>query len=59
VAVQISQYITTETEEGGSDSGASVEEAISWGKVKAEAKHVKIYGDATIIFPLIVAGSFQ
>jgi deoxyhypusine synthase len=52
-------YITTETEEGGSDSGARVEEAISWGKVKSEAKHVKVYGDATIIFPLIAVGAFK
>jgi len=52
-------YITTETEEGGSDSGARVEEAISWGKVKSEAKHVKIYGDATIIFPLIAVSAFK
>jgi len=52
-------YITTETEEGGSDAGAKVEEAISWGKVKAEAKHVKVYGDATIIFPLVAVAAFK
>ena len=50
-------YITTETEEAGSDSGARIDEAISWGKVKADAKHIKVYGDATVIFPLIVAGA--
>lgn len=52
-------YITTETEEAGSDSGAKVEEAISWGKVKAEAKHAKVHGDATIIFPLIASAAFR
>ena len=52
-------YITLETEEGGSDSGARIDEAKSWGKVKPEAKHVKVYGDATIIFPLVVAGAFE
>lgn len=49
-------YITTETEEGGCDSGARIDEAKSWGKIKPEAKQVKVYGDATIIFPLVAAG---
>ena len=52
-------YITTESDEYGSDSGAKVEEAISWGKVKAEAKHVKVSGDASIIFPLIALAAFK
>ncbi len=49
-------YITTETEEGGCDSGARIDEAKSWGKIKPEARTVKVYGDATIIFPLVIAG---
>lgn len=55
-------YITTETEEGGSDSGARPDEAVSWGKIKAKGvggKMIKVYGDATLIFPLIVAGAFK
>lgn len=51
-------YINTAQEFDGSDSGARVEEAITWGKVKVNAPHVKIYCDATIAFPLLVAGSF-
>ncbi|MEM4663138.1 MAG: deoxyhypusine synthase [Candidatus Diapherotrites archaeon] len=51
-------YITTETEEGGSDSGARPDEAVSWGKIKASGRMVKVYGDATLIFPLVVAGAF-
>ena len=51
-------YINTAQEYDGSDSGARVEEAISWGKVKVNAPSVKIHGDATIAFPLLVAGSF-
>lgn len=51
-------YINTAQEFDGSDSGARVEEAITWGKVKANAPNVKIYCDATIAFPLLVAGSF-
>jgi len=50
-------YINTGEEYDGSDSGARIEEAISWGKVKAEAPAVKIHADATIVFPLLVAGA--
>ncbi len=50
-------YINTAEEYDGSDSGAKIEEAISWGKVKVKAPAVKIHGDATIIFPLLVAGA--
>ncbi|MGC9310711.1 MAG: deoxyhypusine synthase [Candidatus Aenigmatarchaeota archaeon] len=48
-------YITTAVEYDGSLSGARLEEAISWGKLKPDAKKVNIEGDATIILPLIVA----
>ncbi|SCV05022.1 LANO_0G16776g1_1 [Lachancea nothofagi CBS 11611] len=51
-------YINTGQEFDGSDAGARPDEAISWGKIKAEAKSVKIYADATIVFPLIVAATF-
>ncbi len=48
-------YITTSVEYDGSLSGAHTREAISWSKIKPNAKHVVIHGDATIILPLIVA----
>jgi len=51
-------YISTETEEGGSDSGARPDEAVSWGKLKGKDSTVKVFADATIAFPLIVAGAF-
>ena len=51
-------YINTAQEFDGSDSGARVEEAITWGKVKVNAPNVKIHCDATIAFPLLAAGSF-
>jgi len=51
-------YINNAQEFDGSDSGAKPEEAISWGKILPQAKHVKVFGDATIIFPLIVAKAF-
>jgi len=49
-------YINTAQEYDGSDSGARVDEAVSWGKVKGTAPSVKIHCDATIAFPLLVAG---
>lgn len=51
-------FINTAQEYDGSDSGARVDEAITWGKIKANAPNVKIYCDATIAFPLLVAGAF-
>ncbi len=53
-----SVYINTSQEFDGSDSGAMPEEAVSWGKIAPESEYVKVYGDATILFPLIVAGTF-
>jgi len=53
-----SVFINTAHSWDGSDSGAKPDEAISWGKIKLNAKPIKIHGDATFIFPLIVAGTF-
>jgi len=52
-------YINSQNEFDGSDSGASPEEAKSWGKIKGKGESVKVFGDATIIFPLVVAGAFK
>ncbi|MEB3757773.1 MAG: deoxyhypusine synthase [Desulfurococcales archaeon] len=46
-------YITTAVEYDGSLSGAHPREAITWGKVKARANKIVVYGDATVILPLI------
>lgn len=51
-------FINTGQEFDGSDAGARPDEAISWGKIKAEAKKVKVYADVTTIWPLIVAATF-
>lgn len=51
-------YINTGQEFDGSDAGARPDEAVSWGKIKAEAKMVKVYTDVTVVFPLIVAATF-
>ena len=51
-------YINTAQEFDGSDSGARPDEAVSWGKISQKAESVKVHGDATIIFPLLVAKAF-
>jgi len=48
-------YITTAVEYDGSLSGAQVREAISWGKVRENAKRTTLYADATAVLPLIVS----
>ena len=48
-------YITTAVEYDGSLSGARPREAISWGKIKPSAKKTIVYGDATLILPLLYA----
>ncbi|KAI8466116.1 MAG: deoxypusine synthase 1 [Monoraphidium minutum] len=51
-------YLNTAQEYDGSDSGARPDEAISWGKIKLDARPVKVTGDATILFPLLVSQTF-
>eukprot|EP00927_Polykrikos_kofoidii_P073403 TRINITY_DN6944_c0_g1_i1.p1 TRINITY_DN6944_c0_g1~~TRINITY_DN6944_c0_g1_i1.p1 ORF type:complete len:438 (+),score=73.69 TRINITY_DN6944_c0_g1_i1:81-1316(+) len=51
-------YISTAQEFDGSDSGARPDEAVSWGKIRVDAKPVKIYSDACLVVPLIVARTF-
>jgi len=57
-------YINTGEEWDGADSNARPDEAVSWGKLKRkseksdECDSVKVFGDATILFPLIVGKCF-
>ena len=51
-------YINTGEEWDGADSNARPDEAVSWGKVKGGSESVKVFGDATILFPIIVAETF-
>eukprot|EP00878_Enallax_costatus_P035057 GHUV01039024.1.p1 GENE.GHUV01039024.1~~GHUV01039024.1.p1 ORF type:complete len:297 (+),score=104.41 GHUV01039024.1:92-982(+) len=51
-------YLNTAQEFDGSDSGARPDEAISWGKIKPDAQPVKVCGDATILFPLLLSQTF-
>jgi len=41
-----------------SDSGADPDEAVSWGKIRLDARPVKVYGDAAIMLPLIISQTF-
>ncbi len=47
--------ITTASEYDGSLSGARLHEAITWGKIKPNAKNVTVDGDATVLFPIMIA----
>ncbi|XP_068193217.1 deoxyhypusine synthase-like isoform X2 [Antennarius striatus] len=51
-------YVNTAQESDGCDSGARPDEAVTWGKIKTHAKPVKVYADATLVFPLLVAETF-
>lgn len=53
-----SVYVNTADAFDGSDAGATPDEAVSWGKIKIDAKPVKVHGEASIMFPLIVAQTF-
>lgn len=51
-------YVNTASEFDGSDSGARPDEAVSWGKIRSSATPIKLYADATLVFPLLVAQTF-
>jgi len=53
-----SVFINTASEFDGSDSGARPDEAVSWGKIRLDARPVKVYAEATLVFPLLVAQTF-
>lgn len=48
-------YMTTAVDWDGSLSGARLEEAISWGKIKPAAKQITVEGDVTVLLPLLYA----
>ena len=47
--------ISTAPEYDGSLSGARLREAISWGKIRPEAPHVLVEGEASMILPILGA----
>ena len=64
-------YINSGEEWDGADSNARPDEAVSWGKVKGGGgevvkeggedgcRSIKVFGDATILFPLLVGKCFS
>jgi len=57
--VDLAVQITMDRPEAGGISGAYLEEAISWGKIRIRSKHVTVIGDATVCFPLIVSSALE
>jgi len=51
--------ITLDRPDGGGFSGAPLEEAISWGKVKSPKNLVTVVGDANILFPVLTLAALQ
>ncbi|KAK4877350.1 hypothetical protein RN001_009856 [Aquatica leii] len=51
-------FINTASEFDGSDAGARPDEAKSWGKIKKDANPVKVFAEASLVFPLIVGQTF-
>ncbi len=47
--------IRVDRPEYGGVSGASLEEAISWGKINKKAKIIDLVGDATILLPILIS----
>ena len=52
-------YITTAHKTSGSMSGATTDEAKSWGKVKDDSDVATVIGDVTIIFPLVMVKALE
>jgi len=52
-------YMTTANKGSGSMSGATTQEAKSWGKVKDESDIATVIGDVTIMFPLAMIKAFE
>mmetsp|Transcript_48476 Transcript_48476/g.113461 ORF Transcript_48476/g.113461 Transcript_48476/m.113461 type:complete len:393 (-) Transcript_48476:41-1219(-) len=51
-------FVNTGQEFDGSDSGARPDEAKSWGKIRIDCQPVKVYADASMVMPLLVAKVF-
>jgi len=50
--------ITTAPEHDGSLSGARTREAVSWGKIRPDAPHVTVEGEASVLLPLLGSDLF-
>ena len=50
--------INTAIEYDASDAGASPNEALSWGKIQPEGEFVKVFSEASLVFPILVGMTF-
>lgn len=57
--VDYAVYINTGLEMEGSNAGAPIDEAVSWGKIAVEGQKIKVEAEASLVFPLIVASAFK
>jgi deoxyhypusine synthase len=51
--------ITMDRPETGGLSGSTLEESVSWGKVKGNADKIMVIGDVMIVFPIMVASVIE
>ncbi len=51
--------ITMDRPETGGLSGSTLEETVSWGKVKDKADSVMVIGDAMVVFPIMAASAIE
>jgi len=58
-AYDFAVQLTMDPPQTGGLSGATLDEARSWGKLRKEARNVSVYGDATVTLPLVVAGALD
>ena len=56
-AYDLGVQLTMDPEHTGGLSGASLDEARSWGKLEPDARNVTVLGDATITMPLVIAAA--
>ncbi|MFH1181700.1 MAG: deoxyhypusine synthase family protein [Candidatus Woesearchaeota archaeon] len=52
-------YMTTARESSGSMSGATTNEAKSWGKIKDDSDAATVIGDVAITFPIAMIGALE
>lgn len=52
-------YMTTSHASSGSMSGATTQEAKSWGKIKDDGEAATVIGDVSITFPLMMASALE
>ncbi|MDZ7701243.1 MAG: deoxyhypusine synthase [Halobacteriales archaeon] len=58
-AYDLAVQLTTDPPSTGGLTGATLDEARSWGKLEPDARNVSVVGDATITLPLVVAGALD